>query len=504
MISRRQAIKRIGGIAGAVTMSKFLSACSSDDEPPATMVFMMMENRTYDHVFGGRKIQGLGGNGLELGMTQPDVNGTLVPIYEPPVSVEELCANDPPHNWVRSHEQWNNGAMDGFLRAHQGAHSNNTALTEPMQFLTRAHQPVSWALADAYTTCDKWHAAVMGPTLPNRAYWHCATSVGLDNNDAVLEAFFNGVPVPSIYNRLNDKGVDWAYYYGSLPVVSLLGNAGPFKVDLGPNDGTGHIRQFTKYSDDLFDPNGGFFKDAAAGKLPPVVYIDPFFFLNDDHPPAHPLRGQELIAAVYTALANSPQWKNCMLVITYDEHGGFYDHVAPPTTMDDTLEKYGMPGFEQLGFRVPAMVVGPYVKQGYVSSVEYNHTSALKHIADAFDLEPLNVRMAAANNLMDCIDTDRMAAGRPNDPITLPSIDFSFTSADEKTGQIVVDGQTYPWTNACAADVQGFKGMFKDPISEWADTRPEAFDGLDLRRDHRRYLQAIGDYLRNSRNRYSR
>ena len=498
MINRRQAIKRIGGIAGAATLSRFLTACSSDDEAPATMVFMMMENRTYDHVFGARKLQGLGGNGLTAGTTNLDINGTPVAIYEPPLTVEQMCANDPPHGWDPSRLQWNGGANDGFLRVHQMAHGGDLALKEPMQYLTRTHQPVSWALADAYTTCDKWHAAVLGPTLPNRAYWHCATSLGFDNNDAVLDAFFNGVPVPSIYNRLNDKGIDWAYYYGSLPVVSLLGNDGPYKVDLGPNDGTGHIRQFTKFSDDLFDPNGGFFKDAAAGKLPPVVYIDPAFSLNDDHPPAHPLRGQELIAAVYTALASSPQWKNCMLVITYDEHGGFYDHVSPGMTEDDTLEVYGVDGFKQLGFRVPAMVIGPYVKQNYVSEVLYNHTSALKHIADAFDLAPLTPRMAAAANLMDCIDTDRMARGEPSDPITLPSIDFQFTSTDEKTGEIIVDGQSAPWTNACAASVGGGFSA-KDPISTWADDHPDAFGATDLRRDHQRYLHAISDYLKRSR-----
>ncbi len=497
MITRRQAIKRIGGLAGAATLSKFLTACSSDDEPPATMVFMMMENRSYDHVFGARKLQGLAGNGLLAGMSNPDINGQPVPIYEPPLTVEQLCANDPPHSWNTSRMQWNNGANDGFLRVHQMGHDNNPALLEPMQFLTRAHQPISWALADAYTTCDKWHCSVMGPTLPNRAYWHCATSIGLDNNSAVLDAFFNGVPVPSIYNRLNDKGVDWAYYYGSLPVVSLLGNDGPYKVDLGPNNGTGHIRQFTKYTDDLFDPNGGFFKDAAAGTLPPVVYIDPFFFLNDDHPPAHPLRGQELIAAVYTALATSPQWKNCMLVVTYDEHGGFYDHVSPGMVEDDTLAVHGVEGFNQLGFRVPAMVIGPYVKQGFVSEVAYDHTSALKHIADSFDLEPLNVRMATANNLMDCIDMDRLARGDAADPITLPSIDFQFTSADEKMGEVIVDGQSSPWTNACAADFSAFKA--EDPISVWADANPEAFGGADLRASHERYLRSISDYLRKSR-----
>src|SRR5690606_2820113 len=140
----------------------------------------------------------------------------------------------------------------------------------------------------------------------------------------------------------------------------------------GPNDGTGRIRKFASYTAHPDAPDGQFFLDCAAGKLPPVVYIDPYFGSggNDDHPPTHPMMAQALIRAVYTALAKSPQWKNCMLVITYDEHGGFFDHVPPPMVTDDTLEKFGVDGFQQLGFRVPAMVIGPYVKQGYVSSVQ--------------------------------------------------------------------------------------------------------------------------------------
>jgi phospholipase C len=499
MMRRRDALKTIGGLAGAATFSKFLTACGDpDDSAPPTMVFMMMENRTYDHMLGARSmLEGKPGNGLTAGMSNPDLNGTAVSIYEPTITVAQMCVEDPPHSWDPSRVQWNNGANDGFVKAYQAAHGNNTNLTEVMQYLTRKQQPISWALADNYTTCDAWHASVLGPTLPNRAYWHVATSLGLNNNTDVLNAFFSGVPVPSIYNRLNDKGVDWAYYYGSLPVVSLLGNDGPYKVDLGPSDGTGHIRQFTKFSDDLFDPNGGFFKDAAAGKLPPVVYIDPFFALNDDHPPAHPMRGQELIAAVYTALSTGPQWKNSLLVITYDEHGGFYDHVSPGMTTDDTQSVYGVPGFEQLGFRVPAMVIGPYVKQGYVSSVDYDHTSALKHIANKYDLDPLTARMGAANDLMDCIDLDRMARGDWADPIELPFIDFTFTDAEETAGTITVESETYDWTSACRTESGAFRPA--DPISAWADDHPEAFGALDLRGTDRLHLRAVSDYLRSAR-----
>lgn len=411
-MKRRDALKTIGGLAGAATLAKFLPGCGGDGGPTGitTYVYLMMENRTYDHVFGARALMGMPGDGLRAGLTQPDSNGTPRALYIPD-DLSICTAHDPPHGWDASHAQFNNGAMDGFLREHQVEAPGEL---DPLQYLTRNEQPVSWALADEYTTCDRWFQSVMGPTLPNRAYWHAATSIGLKANNEVLDAFSSGIPVPSIYNRLHDKQIDWVYYHGNLPVVSLLGNPGPYAIDLGPTDGkTGHVRRFG----DALESVGPFFDDAKAGKLPPVVYIDPAFGENDDHPPVHPILGQELIRSIYNALASSPQWKNIMLVVTYDEHGGFYDHVPPPMTTDER------PEFRQLGFRVPTIVAGPYVKKNYVSSVQYDHTSALKHLQVQFGLEPLNERMNTANDLMDCIDLERLAAGEPADPVTLPAVD---------------------------------------------------------------------------------
>src|SRR3569833_1137768 len=162
--------------------------------------------------------------------------------------------------------------------------NSRTTQLDTKQYLSSPKQPVSYALADAYTSCDRYFCSVMGPTLPNRAYWHAATSFGIgsdDNANVEILTTFNNVPVPTIYNRLQDKKVDWAYYYGSIPVVSLLGNPGPNQIDLGPNDGTGKIRMFGDY----VGLSGQFFKVAAAGTLPAVCYFDPFFYLFVVHPP---------------------------------------------------------------------------------------------------------------------------------------------------------------------------------------------------------------------------
>ncbi len=457
-MKRRDALKTLGGLAGMASMAKFLPGCDDGDpDVNPTIVYVMLENRSYDHAFGARStMEGLPGNGMTSAFLQRDSAGNMVAPYAP-TTREASCVLDPPHGWDAAHRQFNNGAMDGFLAEHQAEHPGSL---EAIQFMTRAQMPVSWALADAYTSCDRWFCSVMGPTLPNRAYWHAASSFGLKVNNEVLSDFSAGVPIPTIYNRLDDKGIDWAYYFGNLAVVSRLGNTGPYQLDLGPNDGTGHVRRFG----DALDRGGQFFKDAAAGTLPPVVYIDPTFGENDDHPPVHPILAQELIASIYTALATSPQWKKCLLVITYDENGGFYDHVPPPTTTDDTLAKFQIDGFQQMGFRVPTMVIGPYVKKGYVSSVTYDHTSALKHLQNEFGLEPLNVRMDAANDLTDCLDLERMAAGDWEPPAEIP----------------LVDRYEWPTTDARCMGSGGFREI--DPISEWANANPGKFGReFDLR-----------------------
>src|SRR5579862_7470844 len=234
MINRRDAIKRIGGLAGAAGLAKFLPSCKSDDGGPVgitTYVYMMLENRSYDHYFGARSMMapangGLpGGEGIAMGdglqptMFNPDVNNMPISPWLP--TVDQMCDPDPPHDWISLHNSWDNGACDGFVQQHQINHMSTT-LIDPMQYLSRTQLPVSWALADAYTSCDRWFCSVMGPTLPNRAYWHAATSFGIGPDDAanneILDTF-NSVPVPTIYNRLVDKKVDWAYYYGSIAVV---------------------------------------------------------------------------------------------------------------------------------------------------------------------------------------------------------------------------------------------------------------------------------------------
>jgi phospholipase C len=380
-ISRRDVLRDIGVVATSAA-APGLAACGDDEgssgQPPAApvgithIVVVMMENRTFDHYFGARSlIEGLPGDGLVATMSNPDLAGVSRSVYPETV----YCVPDPPHGWNASHEQNGAGMNDGFLRAYQEDHGTGVP-PHVMGYFARADLPVLYSLADAYTTCDRWFASVMGPTWPNRFYLHSAQSGGYKTNDFPPQAW------PTIYDRLDAAGVDWMYYYSDLPFLLTLGNSRNQPIDT-------------------------FYEEAKAGQLRPVTVVDPSFGLNDDHPPHHPLLGQQFIASIYQALATSPHWNNCLLVVTYDEHGGFFDHVPPPKAADDRAAE----GFDQLGFRVPALLAGPYVKKGHVSSAVYDHASVLKHIETMFGLEPLTARDAAANDLSDAIDQARLAAG---------------------------------------------------------------------------------------------
>jgi phospholipase C len=451
-MKRRDALKTIGALGASAGMAKLLPGCGDGgggDPPdmrgpaPATTVVLMMENRSFDHQLGARAmLEGKPGDGLVAGMTNMRLDGT--PVGLSPATFGTSCVVDPPHGWGAYDTQFNAGANDGFVRAHEEAH-NGMFFSEPMQYQTRDQIPATWALADAYTICDRWFASVRGPTWPNRMYWHSGTSNGITSNQLPT----GGFSWDTIYHRLEARGVQYAYYYGDIPVIAVIDTIDP----------TPYIHPFDQ-----------FLQDAANGTLPPVVYIDPAFGGNDDHPPHHLMFGQALIAAIYTALATGPHWQNCTFVITYDECGGFFDHVPPPMTADD----HAAAGFDRMGFRVPAQVIGPYAKQAYVSSVVYDHTSVLKHFEVKHGLAPLTMRSTAANDILDTIDLDRQAAGTFAEPITLPPIELDYEAIEA----------------ACMG-----VGKPDHPVLEWADRYPERVAKWDRRGKTIELLEDIFWYL---------
>jgi phospholipase C len=452
-VKRRDVLKSFGALAGARLLGGCGGGGGGGDGPPGirNVVLLMQENRSYDHWLGARTlIEGKPGDGLVAGMANKDAAGTSVPIY--PMDVAEYCVPDPPHGWDLSHTQFNAGANDGFVIAQQMEHPGNTQV---MQYMQRADLPVTYALADQYAICDRWFCSVMGPTWPNRMYWLSGTSMGMMDNEIPAA----GYTTPTIFHRLADAGVDFRVYYGDVPFVPLLGGAVDAVLD-------GKLQRMTQ-----------FFADAQAGALPPVSYVDPPFTYGDDHPPHDPPYGQAVIASVYNALAASPQWNHTLLIVTYDEHGGFFDHVPPPKMPDDRATD----GFDQVGFRVPTLVIGPYVKQSYVSSVVRDHTSALKHLEGMFGTQPLTARSSAATDLSELLDMDRLASGQPAAPIEIPAV--------------TADINMIP---ASCMDNNGLRTVDPHPVLAAADANLERMARYDARADLPALWREIAKWARKS------
>jgi phospholipase C len=348
-----------------------------------TFVVLCMENRSFDHYLGALSLhEGRADvEGLTGAETNPGSNGEPVPVH----LLENFTPDDPPHNWSACHAQWNNGANDGFVLAHSGASE-----AEAMGYHVREQVPVIYALADQSALCHHWYSSLLGPTWPNRFYLHGATSKGRQSN-------FSVTGFRSIFDVLDEARISNTNYYHDVAWAT----GGYFKLS-----GLAGIESF--------------FTQAAAGTLPQVSIIDPHFFgvgANDDHPDHDVRLGQILMGSIYNALVLSPQWERCMFILTYDEHGGFYDHVPPPMTQDERVE------FRQLGFRVPSLVAGPTVRRGCAIDTTFEHTSVIATLTRRFGLDNMNDRVAVTHDLSHCIDADLI--GKPRPGIELPALEIS-------------------------------------------------------------------------------
>jgi phospholipase C len=340
-----------------------------------TIVVVMMENRSFDHHLGALRIDsGYGAaktvDGLR-GSECPDTDGKMIAAWR-------LTGHEarfiPTHKWGPSHAAFDSGRNDGFLQVNPGAADR----VQVMGYHDREHLPVQYALADQYTVCDRWFASVMGPTWPNRFHLHAGTSAGRRDNTPIG---FGGPA--TIWERMAERCRSTRNYFAA--PAPWYAAAFPAKAFSG-NDALVAAR--------IED----FFHDARTGNLPEFAVIDPDFLTGDGHP-AHDLSLSEaFLSSVYRAMAESPQWSRSLLVICYDEHGGFYDHVPPPQTADPLAD------FRQLGFRVPALVIGPTVWQGGVISEPFEHVSIAATLGTRYGIESLGSRMNAARDLSACID----------------------------------------------------------------------------------------------------
>lgn len=370
-------------------------------------VVVMMENRSFDHYLGSLQLdEGRDIDGLTGAESNDDRAGNSYPVAK---EDDFVVLTDPPHGYQTSRDQHNGGANDKFVEVYEDDGATEDELSHVMNYHFRDQLPVLYALADESVLCNRWFSSVMGPTQPNRYYFQLGTSEGSRNNDPIRPSGL------TLYHALEEAGVSNTYYFSSLPEVLLFGGV--------PNMGS--LNEF--------------FEDAQAGSLPSFCVVDPTYTFagtigNDDHPPADVREGQAYIASIYEALAQSPHWERTLLIVTYDEHGGFYDHVAPPVVPEEER-----PDFQQLGFRVPSLVVGPQVKRGGLLSDQLEHVSIAATMATRFGIDPLNARVAAANDLSGAIDPAATRAPRP--PVTLPPVELPPQMRIEAPRGYRVDGQ---------------------------------------------------------------
>jgi phospholipase C len=364
-----------------------------------TIVVLCMENRSFDHYLGSLRLHE---NRADVdGLAGSESNLTTASVTVPVHLLEDFTPADPPHGWGACHDQWNAGANDGFVRAHAGANE-----ADVMGYHVRSQIPVTYALADAGVVCNRWFSACLGPTWPNRFYLHGATSKGVQSNLPVLG-------FTSIFDRLAAANVTGTNYFSDVAWAS---------GGYGKLTGLATIERF--------------FEDAAAGNLPPFAIIDPSFAgggANDDHPDHDVRLGQALIGSIVAALGQSPQWNRCLFVVTYDEHGGFFDHVPPPETIDNDAD------FRRLGFRVPSLVIGPTVRRGCAIDNVFEHSSVAATATRRWGLQPLNARAAQAGDLSPCIDPTRI--GDPLPPPVVPAVTVSQKALARRQAQARRNGQ---------------------------------------------------------------
>ena len=370
------------------------------------IVVVMLENRSFDHMLGYLT--------LEAGRTDVDgLKASMANIYKGSTyKVRHLKRTaltkpeDPCHGGKCIEEQISNN-MGGFVSNFAKSRPKAPKVDIVMGYYNGSDLPVYDHLAREFCVCDRWFSSVPGATWPNRLYAVAGRAAG--SKDPKKVPIYD---VPSFPRHLDSHKVSWRWYTHDVSTLRFSDSEYYLAVD-------DHFRYFDRRS--LIAPRN-FLDDAKDGKLPSVAWIDPNFIdvsfigpagSNDDHPPSDIKAGQELVLKIYSALVHSPNWSKTMLMITYDEHGGFFDHVVPEAAQDDK------PAFRSYGVRVPAIVVSPFTERASVSNMVFDHTSIIKTILLRFcvkngQIPDMGARVNNANHLGGCLT---LATARPATPM---------------------------------------------------------------------------------------
>ncbi len=456
------------------------------------VVVLMLENRSFDCMLGMLYPKSAGFDGLSGDETntwhKPGAAPQAIRVWnDPTVTARALCIPDPdPGELFTDINMQINGLtetgalspgpplMSGFVDNYMRQPATSTA-PDPysiMHYFTPAQVPVISALARAFAVCDRWHASAPCQTWPNRFFAHAATADGYVNNSPSHFPYL----MDTVFNRLDGVGQSWRVYFHDVPQSATLSKLWP--------EARAHFRPF-----DI-----DFAHDAATDALPAYSFIEPRYFADlltrtmpsDEHPPHNVAYGEALIATVYNAVRAGPGWSRTLLVITFDEHGGCYDHVVPPPATPPGGPTPDGFNFDVFGVRVPAVIVSPYVRQGSVlrppGATPFDHTSIIATLRKLHGFQPLTARDAAAPDLLSALDPEpanpgpgsvvapavppaveqvmRVAAGAPNDlqkglsvmAVLLPTMGADIGAHIERLTSVPDPIPSHPTAAAAAAD----------------------------------------------------
>jgi phospholipase C len=332
------------------------------------IVVLTMENRSFDHLFGWFP----NADGKQAGLAFVDASNVAQSTYSLSGDNTGCPHPDPDHSYNGARVEYDLGKMDGFLRA-----GSNDVFS--IGYYGEQDIPFLANLARSYTTCDRYFVSILGPTFPNRLFLHAAQTDRLTDSIAFTS-------LPTIWDRLAAAGVSGRYYFNNVPVLALWG----IKY-------LGITRTFDNFK-----------SDAANGSLPAVAYLDPRFTTiddglgTDDHPHADIRRGDLFLHDAFEAVANGPDWSSTVFIITFDEWGGFFEHVPPPrATAANNVDTDLVDGKALLGFRVPTIIASPFTRgvenNPLINHLVFDHTSILKLIEWRWRLAPLTPRDASTD-----------------------------------------------------------------------------------------------------------
>jgi phospholipase C len=361
-IGRRDFLKGAGAVGLAGLAAPLLSCAvgssalstprpaRSSTTPINHVIVSMQENRSFDHYYGYAPFAG--SYGVPGGYKVPDGKGALVA----PSHLTSPSTPDISHVWAAMHAEYHDGKMDGFFTS-----DGPTAVG----YYLAADLPFYYSLFETSTLCVNYFCSALGPTWPNRFYFAAGTSGGITTNGVWGYGVFD---YPIILDLLEAAGVTWKIY-----------NIGLDDVPSGQSDNVFVFWKRWAHDPRTVAGKSDYLDDLKSGRLPQVSFVVPSFTRGwDEHPPADITVGMGIQQELITALRQSSAWSHAAYILTYDESGGFFDHVAPPQ-----VDAYG------LGIRVPTWIISPFAKPGHLEATLYEHCSVLKFIETNFGLPTL-------------------------------------------------------------------------------------------------------------------